>query len=221
MPVDQRHDREILSADLGRLPVDCRARHRQQPALLRYRQPRVLALDHHTPFRSPPDQVRGFRAKNRFRPSAGRSAGTEGQPPLSRGQALCLAGRRRHGRVAALENIRRAVQQRLFQLSIWFGWTPNWLPNSATRPVTPDRRQRHLGLERRVVLLACPLHVLLPRHRRFLGAGLHLSQPSHFRGPPQSKPRRTRFATEFSGQITNASSDAPRCKGRAFLCCMR
>src|SRR5882724_4430002 len=47
-----------------------------------------------------------------------------------------------------------------------------------------DRRQRHLGLERRPVLLACLLHVLLPRHRRFLGAGLHLNQLSRFRGPP-------------------------------------
>ena len=36
-----------------------------------------------------------------------------------------------------------------------------------------------------VVLLACPLHVLLPRHRRLLGAGLHLSQLSHLRGPAQ------------------------------------
>jgi REP-associated tyrosine transposase len=32
------------------------------------------------------------------------------------------------------------------------------------------------------VLLPCPLHLLLPR---FLGAGLHLSQLSHFRGPAQ------------------------------------
>src|SRR5712672_4626910 len=54
------------------------------------------------------------------------------------------------------------------------------------RPIPLDRRQRHLGLVRPVVLLACPLHVLLPRHRRFLGAGLHLSQLSHFRGPAQA-----------------------------------
>src|SRR6516162_8431182 len=55
--------------------------------------------------------------------------------------------------------------------------------SSLTRPVALDRRQRHLRLEHRVVLLACPLHVLLPRSLRFLGAGLHLSQLSHFRGP--------------------------------------
>jgi hypothetical protein len=29
------------------------------------------------------------------------------------------------------------------------------------------------------------LHVLLLRHQRVLGAGLHLSQLSHFRGPAQ------------------------------------
>jgi hypothetical protein len=53
------------------------------------------------------------------------------------------------------------------------------------RPVPLDRRQPHLCCERPVVLLACSLHVLLPRHRRLLRAGLHLSQLSHFRGPAQ------------------------------------
>jgi len=33
------------------------------------------------------------------------------------------------------------------------------------------------------VLLPCLLHVLLPRHLRFLGAGFHLSYLSQFRGP--------------------------------------
>src|SRR5262249_42268795 len=50
-------------------------------------------------------------------------------------------------------------------------------------PVALDRCQRHLRLEPRTVLLPCPLHVLLPRYPRFLGAGLHLSHLSHFRGP--------------------------------------
>src|ERR1700722_5528804 len=54
------------------------------------------------------------------------------------------------------------------------------------RSVPSDRRQRHLRLESRVVFLSCPLHVLLPRYPRVLGAGLHLSQLSHFRGPPHS-----------------------------------
>src|SRR5215470_6468940 len=52
-------------------------------------------------------------------------------------------------------------------------------------PVALDRCQRHLRLEPRTVLLPCPLHVLLPRYPRFLGAGLHLSHLSHFRGPAQ------------------------------------
>src|SRR5215472_920893 len=55
-------------------------------------------------------------------------------------------------------------------------------------PVAPDCRHRHLRLERRAVLLPCPLHVLLPRYPRFLGAGLHLSHLSHFRGPAHSLP---------------------------------
>ena len=49
--------------------------------------------------------------------------------------------------------------------------------------VALNRHQRHLRLERRVVLLPCPLHVL--RYPRFLEAGLHLSHLSHFRGPAQ------------------------------------
>src|SRR5215468_9316117 len=50
-------------------------------------------------------------------------------------------------------------------------------------PVAPDCRHRHLRLERRTVLLSSLLHLLLPRYPRFLGAGLHLSHLSHFRGP--------------------------------------
>src|SRR6516162_10008175 len=50
-------------------------------------------------------------------------------------------------------------------------------------PVAFDGRQRHLRLEPCAVLFPCPLHVLLPRSPRFLGAGLHLSHLSHFRGP--------------------------------------
>src|SRR5206468_7917677 len=64
LPVDQRHDREILGADLGPLPVDRRLRHRQQPALLRYRQRRVVALDHRAPCRSA--HLPSFRAKKSF-----------------------------------------------------------------------------------------------------------------------------------------------------------
>jgi hypothetical protein len=59
------------------------------------------------------------------------------------------------------------------------------------RPIAPDRGQRHLRLERRVVLLPCPRHILLLRLRRFLGAGLHLSLLSLFRGPAHSSSRVT------------------------------
>src|SRR5438874_271563 len=51
------------------------------------------------------------------------------------------------------------------------------------RSIALDRRQRHLRLECRPVLLACLLHVPLPRQPALLGAGLHLNQLSHFRGP--------------------------------------
>jgi hypothetical protein len=39
--------RKILRADLDRLAADCRARHRQQPALLGYRQHRVQPRPEH------------------------------------------------------------------------------------------------------------------------------------------------------------------------------
>jgi hypothetical protein len=64
LAVDQRHDCKILGADLGRLPVNRAARHRQQAALLRYRQRWVLALDHRTPFC--PAHLPSFRAKKSF-----------------------------------------------------------------------------------------------------------------------------------------------------------
>src|SRR6266567_2172195 len=88
--------------------------------------------------------------------------------------------------IAAFENARRAVQQLLLPVVDLVRMNPELTRQLGDRPVPLDRRQRHLGLVRPVVLLACPLHVLLPRHRRFLGAGLHLSQLSHFRGPAQS-----------------------------------
>src|SRR5258708_2782587 len=76
------------------------------------------------------------------------------------------------------------------------------------RPIPLDRRQRHLGLARPVVLLACPLHVLLPRHRRFLGAGLHLSQLSHFRGPAHGTAA-TEGGSPASGKPKNRKLTGP------------
>ena len=51
------------------------------------------------------------------------------------------------------------------------------------------------------VLLPCPLHVLLPRYPRFLGARLHLSHLSHFRGPAQSGRSRSGVALRASAPV--------------------
>src|SRR5437899_723871 len=93
------------------------------------------------------------------------------------GQTLC--------RRAALKNTRCPVQQLLLPIVDLVRMNSELTRQFDDRPIAPDRRQRHPPLKRRVVLLPCPLHVLLLRLRRFLGAGLHLSLLSHFRGPPQ------------------------------------
>src|SRR6516165_3128034 len=84
------------------------------------------------------------------------------------------------------------------------------------RPVAPDRRHRYLRLERRAVLLSCPLHILLPRYPRFLGAGLHLSYLSQFRGPAQS----AQFIRFIDGFDVGYSSDRRTlegiCRGRTL-----
>src|SRR3954452_8236067 len=85
---------------------------------------------------------------------------------------LRFTGRRRN---AAIENASRSVQQLLLPGVDLVRVNPVRARQIGYRPVPLDRRQRHLRLERRPVLLACLFHVLLPRHRRFLGAGLHLT----------------------------------------------
>src|SRR6202023_2035001 len=87
---------------------------------------------------------------------------------------------------AALENARCTVQQLLLPIVDLVRMHPELTRQLGDRPVPSDRRQRHLRLEPRIMFLPCPLHVLLPRYPRVLGAGLHLSQLSHFRGPPQT-----------------------------------
>src|SRR5271168_3916498 len=87
-------------------------------------------------------------------------------------------------RCATLKNSRCTVQQLLLPIVDLVRMNPELARQFGDRPIALDRRERHLRLERRVVLLPCPLHVLLLRLRRFLGAGLHLSLLSHFRGPP-------------------------------------
>jgi len=82
---------------------------------------------------------------------------------------LRLAGRAL-GQAAALKNTRGAVQQLLLPIVDLIGVNPELTRQFSDRPIALDRRERHLRLERRVVLLPCPLHVLLLRPRRFLGA---------------------------------------------------
>jgi hypothetical protein len=55
------------------------------------------------------------------------------------------------------------------------------------------------------VLLPCLLHVLLPRHRRLLGAGFHLSQLSRFRGPPHIRTARISYNKNLCLIIKNIS----------------
>src|SRR5438094_6827872 len=88
-------------------------------------------------------------------------------------------------RTTTLEDACRTVQQLLLPVVDLVRVDPELPSQLGDGPVAPDGRQRHLRLERRAVLLPCPVHVLLPRYPRFLGAGLHLSHLSHFRGPAQ------------------------------------
>ena len=57
---------------------------------------------------------------------------------------------------AAFENARRAVQQLLLPVVDLVRMNPELTRQLGDRPVPLDRRQRHLRLERRVVLLPCP-----------------------------------------------------------------
>src|SRR6202048_3049782 len=87
---------------------------------------------------------------------------------------------------APLETAGGAIQQLLLPAIDLVRMNPEMTRQIGRRPVAFHRRQRYLRLERRVVPLPCLLHVLLPRYQRSLGAGLHLSQLSHFRGPAYS-----------------------------------
>src|SRR6516162_9360279 len=91
-------------------------------------------------------------------------------------------------RRAALENTHRTIQQLLLPVVDLVRVHPKIHRQLGDGAVAPDCRHCYLRLKRRAVLLPCPLHVLLPRYLRFLGAGLHLSHLSHFRGPAHSSP---------------------------------
>jgi hypothetical protein len=97
---------------------------------------------------------------------------------------LCLAGSTL-GRATAVKNTGRAVQQLLFPIVDLVRMNPELACQLGDRPVALDRRQRHLRLKRRVVLLACPLHILLLRPSALSRGRAHLSQLSQFRGPSQ------------------------------------
>src|SRR5215467_7403652 len=86
-------------------------------------------------------------------------------------------------RRAALEDAHGTIEQLLLPVVDLVRVHSEMRRQLGDGPVAPDCRHRHLRLERRAVLLPCPLHVLLPRYPRFLGAGLHLSHLSHFPGP--------------------------------------
>src|SRR5271169_3092638 len=86
-------------------------------------------------------------------------------------------------RTTTQEDACRTIQQLLLPVVDLVRVDPELPSQLGDGPVAPDRRQRHLRLERRAMLRPCPLHVLLPRYPRFLGAGLHLSHLSHFPGP--------------------------------------
>src|SRR5215831_3756233 len=122
---------------------------------------------------------RAFVPKNHFRPLAGRSVGTEDRPALHWWLPPSTRRPRRRSphHPAVLLPVVDLVRVHL-EMHRQLG----------DGTVAPDCRHRHLRLERRAVLLPCPLHVLLPRYPRFLGAGLHLSYLSHFRGPAHSAP---------------------------------
>src|SRR5436190_5062197 len=96
-------------------------------------------------------------------------------------------------RRAAVEDAHRTIQQLLLPVVDLVRVDPEMHRQLGDGPVALDCRQRHLRLERRTVLLPCPLHILLPRYPRFLGAGLHLSYLSHFRGPAQRSTVRVFF----------------------------
>src|SRR5262249_44418934 len=113
---------------------------------------------------------------------------------------LRLAGGSFCRRGTPLEHTRRAVQHLLLPVIDLGRMNPELSRQLGDRTIASDRRQRLLRLEPRTVLLACPLHVLLPRHRRFLGAGLHLSQLSHFRGPAQVCPENSMGWTTEEGR---------------------
>src|SRR4051812_13119835 len=72
-----------------------------------------------------------------------------------------------------------------FQLWIWFGWTPKCIASSATVRSPLIAASATFALNAALCFCRVRFIFLLPRYPRFLGAGLHVSYLSHFRGPAQ------------------------------------
>ena len=134
-PMPETHIAQAVQLLAHRRAGQCR-----QPALPGYRQRRVPALDHRAPFR--PAQLPSFRAKNHFRPSTGRSAGTEDRPALIGGSS---ANPMPSNTLTTPSN------------SCLVRWP--LIAASAT-----------FALNAALCFLPYPLHVLLPRYPRFLGS---------------------------------------------------
>jgi hypothetical protein len=87
---------------------------------------------------------------------------------------------------AAFENARRPVQQLLLPVVDPVRMNAELTRQLGDRPVRPTAATTTLRFNPRVVLLSVSASSPAPALSRFLGAGLHLSQPSHFRGPVQA-----------------------------------
>ena len=166
LPIDQRHDRAVLLADLGRLAVH---RERATPpatGIAAISAVRGSALDQSAPFR--PAHLPSFRDKKSF--------STFSWPICRNRRSTCAALAVSSAPAPPPSKTLAAPSSTLLLPGVdLVRVNPIRARQLGHRPVAFDRRQRHLRFERRCVLLACLLYVLLPRHRRFLGAELHLN----------------------------------------------
>src|SRR5690242_9560942 len=175
--VYQRHKRKILRVDLGRIAIHRRARQRQHPTLPGYWQRRVHALDHRAPFR--PAQLPSFRAKKSF--------STFNWPICRYRRSTCASLVAPSAGTPPSKTLTAPSNSCFFQLWIWFGWTPKCTASSATVRSPLIAASATFALNAALCFCRVRFIFLLPRYPRFLGAGLHLSYLSHFRGPAQTR----------------------------------
>src|SRR6516164_875656 len=156
LPINQLHDRAVFLADLRRPAVDRSAGDRQQSALSRYRQHCSLALDQTAPFR--PAHLPSFRDKKSF--------STFSWPICRYRTSTCAALAVSSAAAPPPSKTLLAPSSSCFFPGVdLVRVNPVRARQLGDGPVALDRRQRHLSLERRPVLLACLRHFLLPRHR--------------------------------------------------------